>query len=241
MEIAKLLERIGLSGKQSKIYLSLIEHGASTVSDISKFTEIHRPLVYKEIPKLQEAGLLSVANKGKRTLYVAESPQKLEAIFRETWDELKGALDELQQTFNARGNKPILKFFEGRGAITKILSDVVHSLKHGDVFYRYSSVKKVNSVDKYLPKDYREIRDKKKLERFVIATEEYIKQKKKRMERAIKAIPETSHLFDHNVSMIIYGKKISYIDYNTKSAFIIENEDVAKFHMSLFKTLYSKL
>ncbi len=235
------LEGIGLTENEGKIYVSLVERGASTVSDIAKSASIHRPTIYKTLPRMEELGLVSTSKVGERTLYVAESPERLSGYYKSNWERLQEALKGLQETYDAHGSRPILKYYEGKSSITRVLADVIESLKRGDVFYRYSSVEDVKLVDEYRPKDYRKIRDAKGLERFVIATEEYAKQKKKRMERQIRTLPKSSHLFDHNVSMLIYGKKIAYIDYNTESAFILENEHVAAFQKDLFKILYAKL
>jgi hypothetical protein len=52
-----------------------------------------------------------------------------------------------------------------------VFSDIINSLEAGDVFYRVSSERDVDLANKYLPKNYREIRDKKQLERYVIMSE----------------------------------------------------------------------
>ena len=61
------------------------------------------------------------------------------------------------------------------------------------------------------------------------------------LERAVKVIPEGSDLFAYNVTELIYGTKIAFVDYNTESAFIIENPVIAAFQERLFKLLYQRL
>ncbi|HJN85218.1 MAG TPA: helix-turn-helix domain-containing protein [Patescibacteria group bacterium] len=239
MDPKQLLLRLGLSENGANIYLSLVERGSLTVSDIAKATGIHRPIVYKHLPELLDHNLVTTTKKGKRTLYVPESPRKLESLVDETKSDLKEMMPGLQEAFSASGKRPIVKYIEGGKGITFVMSDVVHSLKRGDIWYRYSSSTK--DTDKFLPKDYRKVRDAKSLERFVITSEEYTKRKKPRMDRAMKTVPKEFGLFDHDVTLIIYGDKVAYMDYNSESVLIIENKIIAEFQKNLFKVLYSKL
>jgi hypothetical protein len=133
-----------------------------------------------------------------------------------------------------------MKVFEGKQGIRQVMGDVVTTLKRGDIFYRYSS-RQEPMIDDYLPKNYRKIRDAKQLERFVIASEEYAKAKKKRLERQIRVIPGNVDLFTQNVSLIIYGDRVAILDFNADLAYIIENPAFASFQRTLFKLLYSKL
>src|SRR3989344_3480754 len=113
--------------------------------------------------------------------------------------------------------------------------------KKDHVFYRYSSAKDAVKNEKYLPKNYRAIRDQKQLQRFVIANENTMVGKKPRLERAVKFIPNNYGLFDYDITQIIYGDKVAFLDYNTETAFIIENSIIAEFQKKIFKLLYDKL
>lgn len=235
-----LLSNYGLSENEAKIYLSLLEKGPGTVSDVAKNTGLHRPTVYKHLPYLQTKGLLTTARKVKRVLYVAESPKKLERLLDQINIEARDLLPELVETFEKREHKPLVKFYEGRQGIREVFDDILDTLKKGDVFYRYSSRKEPMS-DSYLPKDYRKCRDAKQLERLVIANETYAKRKKARLERQIKTVPESVDPFDYDVTQIIYADKIAMIDFNSDTAFVIENPKFARFQQALFQLLYKNL
>jgi len=60
----------------------------------------------------------------------------------------------------------------------------------------------------YLPKDYREKRDKKDLERYVIMSSKSSKSKKNRLERELKVIPENIDEFQDDILMTIYANKV---------------------------------
>lgn len=57
----------------------------------------------------------------------------------------------------------------------------------------------------------------------------------------VKAIPKKFDLFEDNISLIIYGDKIAYVDYNSNTAFIVESAKIARFQEKLFKLHYQLL
>ena len=234
------MSHLGLSENEAKLYLALLEKGPCTVSDIAKHSGLHRPTVYKHIPDLQQKGLVTTTRKGKRILYIGESPEKLEHLLDRVNEEVRLAIPELVEEFGKRKHKPVIKFYEGKHGIREIFDDIVQTLKRGDIFYRYSSRKEPMS-DKYIPKDYRARRDAKQLERFVIASQGYAKKKKPRLERQIKIVPNNFGLFDYDVTLIIYSNKVAVIDFNSDTAFVMENLPFARFQQTLFRLLYDKL
>lgn len=241
MEKQEILAKIGLNEKESAIYLTLLERGPALISQIEKQTGLHRPAIYKSLTTLLSRGFVTTAPKGKQRRYVAESPDKLRSSMSELVSAFEGLLPELEASHHAREKKPIVKFLEGKDGITFALNDIVTSLKRSEVFYRYSSAKDSRKNEKYLPRDYRKVRDEKGLQRFVITTEGTMVGKKPRLERAVKFIPASLGLFDYDITEIIYGGKIAFLDYNTETAFIVENAVIAEFQKKIFKLLYDKL
>lgn len=240
MSTNELLSQLGLNDQETNIFLGLLKNGPGTVTDIANNTGLHRPTIYKHIPNLKEKGLITTSKRGKRVLYVAESPQKLERLLEETHSQMHELIPELMEMFTKSKHRPEVKFYEGKKGIREVFNDIIDTLKRGEIFYRYSSRKEPMN-DTYLPKGYRQRRDAKQLERFVIAREEYMNKKKPRLERDIKVIPDKFGPFDYDITLIIYGDKIAMIDFNTDTAFIVENPPLARFQQTLFRLLYHKL
>jgi hypothetical protein len=44
-----------------------------------------------------------------------------------------------------------------------------------------------------------------------------------------------------NTSMLIYGDKVVYVDYNKEEAIMITQPDIAQFHRRIFKELFDRL
>lgn len=235
-----ILEKIGFTQDQSRIYLALLELGRASISDISRETGMYRPAIYKTLPGLVERGVVGVMPKGKNTVYVPESPERLEKMFEDLEDDFNAEIHHFRDMYAALGKKPQITFKEGDEAIKEVFSDVVHSLKKGDIYYRYSSALTL-ARQKYVPRDYRSVRDRKGLERYIITDESSKKMVKNKLGRYFKAVSNDEKLFDYNITQIIYGDKVAVIDYNTKTTIVIKNEMIAKFQRKIFKLLYSKL
>jgi hypothetical protein len=117
----------------------------------------------------------------------------------------------------------------------------VDSLPKGSVFYRVSAESDVERANSYLPKDYREKRDRKSLERYVIMSAKTAASKTPRLERELAVVPEGTDGFDQDVSMTVYGDKVAFIDFANESSIVIENPLIAEFQKQLFLLAYRNL
>ena len=242
MEKQHILEKIGLTRNESAVYLALLELGPAYIAQISDKTSIHRPLVYKALPSLIEKRLVTETQRSKRTIYMAEPPNRLETLFDELKLDFVEMLPELEDQYSTNEDKPRVRFLQGKDGTKRVFDDIVHSLKKGDVFYRYSSnADGQEKKDKYVPRGYRTMRDQKKLERQVITNSQTAKGKINKIDRFIKVMPPDLGPFEHNVTEIIYADKVAFIDYNSETATIIESKKIADFQKHIFKTLYKKL
>jgi len=235
-----ILEKIGFSPEESAVYSALLVHGPSSISDIIRMTSLHRPKVYGILPVLIQKELVSVMPKGKTKKYVAESPDKIERLFTSLEEEFNKEILNLYEAYETRGKKPEVTFSEGDVAIRGVFSDIVYSLKKNDTYYRYSSALTLNRK-KYIPRDYRELRDKKGLERLIITNESSKKTINARLGRTVKAIPADSDIFDYDVSQVVYGDKVAFIDYNSKTTITIKNPQIAEFQKKIFRLLFKNL
>ncbi len=241
MKIPILLEHLGLSKNAARAYLALIDSGPETIARIAMHSGVPRPLVYKILPELLDKGLIMKAPRGKRTYYSAASPSKLSELHHTLAATLESQLPGLEQRYLSSGERPRVTYHEGRAGIIAVYEDIIESLPKGGVFYRYSSGNLEKKHEHYVPKDYRAKRDAKKLERYVITNKQTAAKKSSRLERAVKIIPEGSNLFAYNITQLIYGHKVAFVDYNTESAIVIENPIIAEFQQRLFKLLYQRL
>ena len=204
MKNSELLSMVGLSRNESLIYLSLVENGPETVSGISRASGVHRPAVYKTLPELLKKGLIAKGVKRKQQLYMAENPGKVALLFEQTKRTIeRDLIPELKSVYHSVDHRPVVKFLEGKDGIQSIFLDLVLTLKRGAVFYRYSGPSDLSLVEKYLPEGYRELRDQKNIERFVITSERIGAQKRRRLERDMRFMPHEKEFDAFNTTKIM--------------------------------------
>lgn len=241
MKNEELLSRIGLNKKESQIYLTLLENGGMTIAGISHKSKINRPAVYKLLPNLQKLGLVVNTPYGKQTHYVAESPKKLRALIDGLKDSFFELLPDLENTYEGMGYKPIVKFFIGKEGIGHVFMDVVNTLSRGETYYRYTAGSDIKKINKYMPAEFKKIREQKALEAVIISTQALAEAGKRNIHRVVKTMPEEFDHFNQDITIYIYGDKISFIDFNTDTAVIIENKKIAEFQRKIFQFVYRKL
>ncbi|MCR4285662.1 MAG: BlaI/MecI/CopY family transcriptional regulator [Candidatus Kaiserbacteria bacterium] len=122
----KFLEEIGLSEKEAKIYLALLQVDSDSIHDIATKTKINRTTVYPVLESLGKKGLVSETQDGKKTLYQAAAPERLETymerqkvVLQEQSARLKDIIPQIKSIQREQGERPIIKYFDGRdGAIS---------------------------------------------------------------------------------------------------------------------------
>lgn len=235
----RILHALGLTGHASQVYLYLLRNGEALPINISRGLKMHRPAVYKALTELEELSLVLLSSIGKRTVYVAESPNKLEGIFRSIERGFFDSIEDMHKEYEAGGTKPTVSIQEGDDAVRDAYSDVVHSLGKDEAYYRYSSIAHFNK-NQYIPKDYKEVRDKKGLERFVITGSKNTPHKNL-LGRSVKVVPKEYDLFQDGINVLIYKDKVAVIDYISDTTITIKHKVFAEFQKKIFKLLFSKL
>lgn len=126
-ELKKELEHLGLTDKESRVYLAALEMGPSPVQDISHKAKVNRATTYVMIESLSNRGLMSTFQKGKKRFYAAESPDRLMSIIQsqqkalsEKESDLLKAMPMLEAMYNAEGAKPQVRYLEGSEGVKTV-------------------------------------------------------------------------------------------------------------------------
>lgn len=135
--LEKYLQEIGLSEKEAQIYLSLLQTDSESIQEISKNTTINRTTVYPVLESLKQKGLVGEIQDGKKTLYQAAAPERLETfverqkvLLEEKSKRLKDIIPEIKGVQRKEGERPIVKFFEGRDGVVSAYEEFYNSLKN---------------------------------------------------------------------------------------------------------------
>ncbi len=89
LNIAESLKEFGLSDKEARVYMTLLQSGEVSAVRLSRETELHRQFVYNALSALKEKGLVLQLGTPTRALWRAQTPRKFIALAEE--QELKAA------------------------------------------------------------------------------------------------------------------------------------------------------
>lgn len=110
---AKPLEALGLSKLEALIYLSALDLGQGTLSDIARNAGIERSGIYYHIENLINNSLLQTFERGKRTYYQPADPKILTKLLEHKKTLLDNIFPKIDSQFSRISSQSISEFYYG--------------------------------------------------------------------------------------------------------------------------------
>jgi len=130
--LTKQLLEFGLSEKEAKVYLALLELEVATVSEIAETADVNRSSAYVVLESLKKKGLVSISEDKKIQRYIAISPDFLlyEAESKakrmvEIKNRISNIVPELKALYKGSKKRPIVKVFEGKNGLINAFEDTL--------------------------------------------------------------------------------------------------------------------
>jgi predicted transcriptional regulator len=128
VDFTKLLNDLGLSPTETRVYMASLKLGPTSVQEIAKVAKLSRTAAYDVIAQLQERGLMSTFERGKKKFFSAEEPERAVAYFKGRMHELEEKIETFTRSLGeikmlSGGERPTVRFFEGREALFALFSD----------------------------------------------------------------------------------------------------------------------
>lgn len=120
-----ILEELGLSPNEARIYESLLERGESSISTISVTAKIHRRNAYDAMQRLINKGLCFQIFSTGENKYNAVDPDKLSEILAEKQQRLNDILPALKKKFGTRFATEEAYIYKGLEGQKNIWRDVL--------------------------------------------------------------------------------------------------------------------
>lgn len=86
----EILKRLGFTDTEIKLYLTGLQLGSSTATELAKAAGIKRTTTHSALLSMEEKGLVGGHEQAGKKLYTMEAPQVLERRYVEAIDALKG-------------------------------------------------------------------------------------------------------------------------------------------------------
>jgi len=135
---SKVLEDLGLSRREAKAYLALLELGSSTIGDIVKKSEIPSSKIYEVLDRLIEKSLASYIIKKNQKHYQAAEPEAILNSFEEKKKKFEELLPLLKEKEKQGAEKQFAELYEGKQAIFKLLRRLIEETPKGGDYLSFS-------------------------------------------------------------------------------------------------------
>lgn len=235
--LEKDLENLGLSEKEARVYISSLQLGKSSVQNIAKKAGVNRATTYVIIESLIKKGLISSSTEGKKQFFFAESPEKLNILFRDQELEIKRKQEHLEKilpdlkTLNMSTNgKPVVRFFEGKAGMRAIAEELFDIKKDASVSMIYSYDKLLKTFSQSEIESMRKRRQAKQIKARILTNDEH-----NQLTTDAKIIRLSSKKYNIESDIAIFGDKTRIVTQNENPVgLIIENKEISKTLKILF-------
>ncbi|MCK5177193.1 MAG: hypothetical protein KAQ92_05695, partial [Candidatus Aenigmarchaeota archaeon] len=143
-----VIEELGLTKKEVKIYIALLDKNINTVGQVVNETKISRRGCYDIIKKLIDLGLVNYSIKNEERQYFSTNPKRLLEIAEERKEMIKSIMPQLSLMYNSKKDKDetIVKIYEGKEGIKTVMR---HQIKAKKTLYVYSNKAEIFEFLKY--------------------------------------------------------------------------------------------
>ena len=129
------LQKYGLSDKETKVYLALLELGQAKSKEIAIKTKLPRSTVYSVLEFLTARDLVFSLDQGKIKTYSAQDPAKLVDDITSRAQSIKAIFPELKDLYRGTKIKPQVKYYQGISEMKEMYDSIlkIKNLKNYDI------------------------------------------------------------------------------------------------------------
>lgn len=243
MKLTEALQTIGLSEKQTAVYLALLQLGRGSAYSIALKSGLKKPTTYVILDELIEKGLVSRVPRVKKQLYVPHSPQEVFATAKEKFALAEEKLPELLALTKGTDTKVNTLYFEGVDGIKQLMEYRVKEMRDKELVGFYATDM---NADRELIRYFKDEWADKMLKldipvRMIAPEHESLKDYRDadaKYNRKLKTVPYEQ--YSSEVAIDVIGDIVRIQDYKNLQGVAIENADVAKTVRQIFEMVWSK-
>ncbi len=127
MDEKTVLEELGLSEGEIKVYLALLKLGPIQVSKIKEETKLHRTTIYDFLEKLLNKGLASHVVRNNVKYYNAADPNMLVGFLKEKQEHLNQILPELNKLAKFKREEVKVEVYKGTEGLKTVMLDAIRA------------------------------------------------------------------------------------------------------------------
>jgi len=239
----KLLELFGLTDKEAKIYIALLQLGPASPAAIAKKAALNRSTSYVLLDDLVKKEFISLVA-GKKRIFKAEDPNKLQLRIRSNTAEFDRSLPLLLNLMNSEQDKPLVRFFTDLPGIKQAYRESLLLAPKSEIL-AFGSAEAVETKLKGFIEDYLKMRvDKGITVRAITSADEggkLVASRDKLELRQTRLLKPS--VFTEKTEINIYAHKIMIISLEEGEllAIIIESKILTESFRQMFEIIWSSL
>ena len=233
-----MLEGLGLTKGEIKIYLTLLELGETKVGLIIEKSSMASSAVHNSINSLIEKGLVSYIKKNKIKNYNAVSPKQLLNFIEEKKKKIREILPELESKQKNSQIHAGAEVFVGIKGIITLLNLFIEDTKENDEFLFFSA--DVSEKNKEIQEFYERYDLKRKQKKLVvkgIAPKKlkplFVKRKSLNMRYADMPLPSNTGICNNKIVLFSWGEK--------PIGYLIRSKQISESYAEFFKVFWKTL
>ncbi|HAO65021.1 TPA: hypothetical protein DCQ44_03525 [Candidatus Taylorbacteria bacterium] len=253
MLIENLMD-FGLSEKDARVYLALLELEVATANETAKQAGVNRSSTYVVLESLKKRGFVHMSADKNIKHYVATSPELLLQLAKKRVEKQDGVITMLENIMpdlkalnKGTKHKPKVFVYEGRNNVEALYYKELSALKPGSNFKSYEDMAE---IDKYMPgfieKDSIERKKKHVLLYSInpntVANQEIMKKYKYLGSEEInQLIPVENFNFSKTpISLAIYEDGVSFYGLQESFAIVIKQKEIADTIRNIFNLAWEE-
>ena len=232
----QILQEIGLSNTESRVYLALLELGSSLAGEITKKSEVNRTNVYDALERLIEKGLATYVISANRKVFEPVHPERLQEILKEREQKLNSSMQELKLKYNTNKAKEEATIFKGKKGIKSIFDDILKDKKE---LFAYGAESRFADMFPAYQKQWNKDRAKLGIKVKMIYNEN-VRQRKYKEKLKLLSMKFLPKHYGFPSTIMIYGDKVVTIVWtDLPFGFMIRSKDAVKSNMNFFYILWN--
>lgn len=243
------LEKAGLTKGEAKVYLALIDIGASTAGPISKKAGVSRSKVYEMLDGLIEKGLCSVITKNRHQHFDAADPenilvylQKQKKSIQSKEIEFTKAIPELRLRKKNSQSSQSVTMYSGNKGIKTIFNSILAELNQGDEYYAISVEPEIYDTKNFLPfiLQHHRKRAKKKIKVKLLVQKELKTSVDTTIGHTSLATIRSLAEIVPSATLIYADKVATFVWSNEPTGVVIQSQTISNRYKAFFKELWDR-
>lgn len=238
----KDFEKLGLNRNEARVYFGLLQKGQATAAELVKSVGVHRNIIYDNLDKLIEKGLVTYIVEGTKKKFIAENPEAIleflkgeENKIKDKIETVKDFIPEINKILTSKKERQEAYLFRGTKGIKKILLEILSSKEFWAIGVSNASVELLGET---FWKNFNIKRKAKKIRENLLFNHDFKNVVGITQDRfsARRVLPEE---LTQVTEILIYGHKVAITVYSKEPiGVVIEDKDIFETFKQQFTLLW---